>query len=276
MKTPEYVSVSEVQRVCSELGLRDWSSIADFDILPSEAKKILAQIGGEAGQIGLADFVEGLQVELEHGRRFPDANITNNHPILTAKIVLAHLKETLLYYRRIAIAELEADLFKATLSTDGGKSKQVYGKLIGAKAALLRAEASALSHLNVDYYFSKLLSLNFDQAVQKTTEALKAEGFGIITEIDVRTTLKNKIDVDFGNYRILGACNPALAHQALLLEDKVGTMLPCNVIVQDREAGKTEVAAINPVASMMSIDNSELQRAAEVIRDRLQKVIESL
>ena len=126
------------------------------------------------------------------------------------------------------------------------------------------------------YYFSKLLPIGFDEAVRRTTEALKIEGFGIITEIDVKDTLKKKINVDFRNYRILGACNPTLAHEALKLEDKVGTMLPCNVIVQDIGSGKTEVAAIDPVASMQAIDNPRLKEAAAKVQAKLRKVIESL
>jgi uncharacterized protein (DUF302 family) len=126
------------------------------------------------------------------------------------------------------------------------------------------------------YYFSKTVPLSFDEAVQKTTEALKREGFGIITEIDVKQTLKAKIGVDFRNYRILGACNPRLAHEALQLEDKVGTMLPCNVIVQEAGDGKTEVAAIDPVASMQAIDNLQLRDAARGVQGMLKQVIEGL
>jgi uncharacterized protein (DUF302 family) len=126
------------------------------------------------------------------------------------------------------------------------------------------------------YYFSKKLPAGFDEAVRRTVEALKAEGFGVITEIDVRDTLKKKINVDFRNYRILGACNPALAHEALQLEDKIGTMLPCNVIVQDSGEGEVEVAAIDPVASMQAIDNPALKRAADQVRARLARVIEGL
>lgn len=126
------------------------------------------------------------------------------------------------------------------------------------------------------YYFSKILPLAFEQAVKRTTEALKEGGFGIITEIDVKDTLKKKINVDFRNYRILGACNPALAYEALQIEDKVGTMLPCNVVVQEIDGGKTEVAAIDPVASMQAIDNQRLKQAAEQVRAKLKKVIESL
>jgi len=126
------------------------------------------------------------------------------------------------------------------------------------------------------YYFSKILPLAFEQAVKRTTEALKEGGFGIITEIDVKDTLKKKINVDFRNYRILGACNPALAYEALQIEDKVGTMLPCNVVVQEIDGGNTEVAAIDPVASMQAIDNQRLKQAADQVRAKLKKVIESL
>lgn len=104
----------------------------------------------------------------------------------------------------------------------------------------------------MSYYFAKTLAVGFEETVRRTVDALKQEGFGIITEIDVKDTLKKKIDVDFRNYRIQGACNPALAHEALQMEDKVGTMLPCNVVVQDIGGGRTEVAAIDPVASMQA------------------------
>ena len=128
----------------------------------------------------------------------------------------------------------------------------------------------------MSYYFATTLSLPFEEAVQRVTETLKQEGFGIITEIDVKDTLKKKINVDFRNYRILGACNPALAHEALQLEDKVGTMLPCNVVVQEIASGKVEVAAIDPVSSMMAIDNPRLKQAAEKVQAKLRKVIEAL
>jgi len=108
------------------------------------------------------------------------------------------------------------------------------------------------------YYFSKTIAGNFDNVIQKVTEALIAEGFGILTEIDVKATLKKKLDVDFYNYKILGACNPPFAYKALLAEDKVGTMLPCNVIVQEKEAGQVEVSAVDPSASMLSIENKDL------------------
>ncbi len=126
------------------------------------------------------------------------------------------------------------------------------------------------------YYFSKTLPVGFDEAVRRTTEALKQQGFGIITEIDVKETFKKKRGIDFRNYRILGACNPTLAHEALNLEDKIGTMLPCNVVVQDAPDGATEIAAIDPVASMLAIENPLLKQAAERVRERLEKVIASL
>lgn len=126
------------------------------------------------------------------------------------------------------------------------------------------------------YYFAKTLAMEFDQAVRHTVEALQGEGFGVITEIDVRETFKKKLGVEFRGYRILGACNPALAHEALAIEDKVGTMLPCNVVVQEVGAGQTEVAAIDPVASMQAIENPKLRQTAEAVRAKLQKVIEGL
>ena len=126
------------------------------------------------------------------------------------------------------------------------------------------------------YYFSKIISESFDDAIQKVTEALKAEGFGILTEIDIKATLKKKLDVDFYNYKILGACNPPFAYKALLAEDKIGTMLPCNVIVQEKIPGQVEVSAVDPSASMQAIENKTLADIAIEIRARLQKVIEQL
>jgi uncharacterized protein (DUF302 family) len=126
------------------------------------------------------------------------------------------------------------------------------------------------------YYFSKIITGSFDNAIQKVTEALKAEGFGILTEIDIKATLKKKLDVDFYNYKILGACNPPFAYKALLAEDKIGTMLPCNVIIQEKVAGQVEVSAVDPTASMLSIENKNLQAIATEIRARLQKIIEEL
>lgn len=126
------------------------------------------------------------------------------------------------------------------------------------------------------YYFTKTLAVGFDEAVACATNALKQEGFGIITEIDVTKTFKDKLGIDFRKYRILGACNPVLAHEALLLEDKVGTMLPCNVVVQECGDGGSEVAAIDPVASMQAIGNPALAQAAETVREKLRSVIERL
>lgn len=128
----------------------------------------------------------------------------------------------------------------------------------------------------MNYYMATILDASFDEAIERTEAALNPEGFGVLTRVDIQKTLKAKIDVDFRPYTILGACNPALAHEALQLEDKVGTMLPCNVVVQKMSDGKVEVAAINPVASMQAIDNSALKQAAAVVRDKLSKVIESL
>jgi uncharacterized protein (DUF302 family) len=128
----------------------------------------------------------------------------------------------------------------------------------------------------MDYYFSKTVTGSFENAIQKVTEALKAEGFGILTEIDIKATLKKKLDVDFYNYKILGACNPPFAYKALLAEDKIGTMLPCNIIIQERVTGQVEISAVDPVASMQAIENKELGNIASEIRARLQKVIKEL
>lgn len=126
------------------------------------------------------------------------------------------------------------------------------------------------------YYISKVHSLGFDDAVVRVSEALQREGFGIITDIDVAATLKTKIGMDFRPYRILGACNPDLAYEALTLEYKVGTMLPCNVVVQELEPGKVEVAAIDPVASMSAIPNPELRAKAEIVQEKLKQAVEAV
>lgn len=126
------------------------------------------------------------------------------------------------------------------------------------------------------YYMAATLQMPFDEAIERTEAALKAEGFGVLTRVDIQATLKSKIDVDFRPYTILGACNPKLAHEALQLEDKVGTMLPCNVVVQQSEDGAVEVAAIDPVASMQAIDNPALREAAMVVRDKLMRAIKAL
>ncbi len=129
----------------------------------------------------------------------------------------------------------------------------------------------------MSYYFSKTMSgESFDDVIARVTEALKEEGFGILTEIDVQATIKKKLGEDFHSYRILGACNPPLAHQALQAEDKIGTMLPCNVIVQATEDGGVEVAAVDPAASMQAVDNPELARIAATVGDKLKHVIETL
>ncbi len=126
------------------------------------------------------------------------------------------------------------------------------------------------------YYINKTLTLAFSDALARAISALQAEGFGILTEINVAETLHKKLGVEFPAYRILGACNPALAFEALKLENKVGTMLPCNVVVRDAGEGKTEIAAIDPVASMQAIDNPELEQAAAQVRDKLARVIAAL
>ena len=128
----------------------------------------------------------------------------------------------------------------------------------------------------MSYYFSKIVDLSFDDAVQKVTDALKKEGFGVLTEIDVKTTLKKKLDMEFRNYKILGACNPTFAYQALQNERMIGAMLPCNVIVQEAEDGKTEVAAIDPVASMQAIQNPKLGEIADTVRSKLKSVIDNV
>lgn len=126
------------------------------------------------------------------------------------------------------------------------------------------------------YHFSRTLNLDMDEAITAVTAALAAEGFGILSEIDVQATLKKKIGEDFRPYRILGACNPGFAHKALQAEDKIGTMLPCNVIVQEHSAGTVEVSAVDPMASMSAIENPALGAIAGDVRTRLQKVIASL
>jgi len=126
------------------------------------------------------------------------------------------------------------------------------------------------------YYFSKTIRTSFDEAIRRVTDALKDEGFGVLTDIDVKATLRKKLDVDFRNYRILGACNPPFAYRALEAEDRIGLMLPCNVIVQEREGGEVEVSTIDPIASMQAIDNPELRKVAEEVREKLKRVIDNL
>jgi uncharacterized protein (DUF302 family) len=138
------------------------------------------------------------------------------------------------------------------------------------------SQSQSYGALRMTYHFSKVLAIPFDQAISKVTDALKKEGFGILTEIDVRETMKKKLEVEFRNYKILGACNPSLAYQALQLEGKVGTMLPCNVIVQQLSASEVEVSAVDPVASMQAIENPQLGNVAEQVRSKLKAVIDSL
>jgi uncharacterized protein (DUF302 family) len=128
----------------------------------------------------------------------------------------------------------------------------------------------------MSYYFSKILEMSFEEAITRVTNELKKEGFGILTDINVREKLKEKLNVDFRNYRILGACNPAFAYQALQAEDKIGTMLPCNVIVQEDEEGNIEVAAIDPIASMQAIQNPKVRDIAKQVQAKLKTVIGSL
>ncbi|QAA80504.1 DUF302 domain-containing protein [Aequorivita sp. H23M31] len=129
----------------------------------------------------------------------------------------------------------------------------------------------------MSYYINTTLeNTTFQKAREKTISALKKEGFGVLTEIDIKATLKKKLDADFYNYTILGACNPGLAYQALQAENKIGTMLPCNVIVQEREQGTIEISAVDPAASMMAVDNESLAGIATDVREKLTKVIKSI
>jgi uncharacterized protein (DUF302 family) len=128
----------------------------------------------------------------------------------------------------------------------------------------------------MDYYISKKIEVPFERALDRVKEELKKEGFGVLTEIDVRDTLKKKLDVEFRNYRILGACNPPFAYKALQAEEKIGLLLPCNVIVQERTDGSVEVAAIDPAASMQVVSNPALSNIAGQVREKLQKVIAAL
>jgi len=128
----------------------------------------------------------------------------------------------------------------------------------------------------MDYYFNKTVEGTFEEIREKTIDSLKAEGFGVLTEIDVKETLKKKLDVDFRKYAILGACNPPFAYKALQAEDKIGLMLPCNVIIQEIADGEVEVAAIDPLASMQAIHNPNLEITAIQVKSKLKKVIENL
>lgn len=133
--------------------------------------------------------------------------------------------------------------------------------------------AQSYGDSGMTFHITRTIQLPFEQAVTATKEALKKHGFGVLTEIDVRDTLKHKLDVDFRPYRILGACNPQMAHKALQFEDKIGTMLPCNVVVQQLD-GKVEISAIDPVASMQAVENPELSKVAGQVRSLLQKAVD--
>jgi uncharacterized protein (DUF302 family) len=128
----------------------------------------------------------------------------------------------------------------------------------------------------MQYYFNKVLDLSFDEAIDRGSEELKKEGFGILTDIDVQSTLKKKLDVNFRKYRILGACNPQFAYKALQNESRIGTMLPCNVIVQETEGGDVEVSAIDPISSMQAVQNPALEGIANQVQTKLKSVIDSL
>ena len=144
MTSTNLVTKEVVSQACKSIGIRDWSTLTEIEISDDEASAILDEIRGEAFEVGLEGFRQGLQVELEHGTQFPDANITNNHPILTGQIVLAHLKESLLYYKRIAVAELEGDLLKATKARDADKIRSLYERIVLARLALDEAEVDFL------------------------------------------------------------------------------------------------------------------------------------
>ena len=146
MNMPEYISIKEVQRICLELGIRDWTKLTEPLILLDEAKVIQAAVGYEAELISVEAFKQGLEVELEHGKQFQDANVTNNHPILTGMIVLAHLKEMLDYYERLEVAELQGDLFKAFQAGDTEKLARKYKLLLIAQAKLSALEISSFTN----------------------------------------------------------------------------------------------------------------------------------
>ncbi len=144
MEIPVYVTAAEVQRVCKALGIRDWSRLKNAKVTDKEARIILKEVNSEGMRIPLEEFKVGLEVELEHGTRFPDANVTNNHPLLTGKIVLAHLKESMDYYQRLEVAELEGDLLKALLAKDSSRVESYYRRLLKARSVLAQTEAKAL------------------------------------------------------------------------------------------------------------------------------------
>ncbi len=145
MEIPTYVTVEEVQRVCMLLNISDWTTRGDSAVLPEEARIILSEVNTEGMNIDAKSFRRGLEVELEHGVRFKDANVTNNHPLLTGKIVLAHLKETMDYYERLEVAELEGDLLKAAVAKNSAKVESLYRKLLAAKFDLAKVESGKLN-----------------------------------------------------------------------------------------------------------------------------------
>jgi uncharacterized protein (DUF302 family) len=128
----------------------------------------------------------------------------------------------------------------------------------------------------MSYYFNKVVELSFEEAVDRVTQELKKEGFGVLTQIDIKATLKKKLDVEFRKYQILGACNPGFAYKALQKEDKIGVMLPCNVILQEIAENKIEVAAVDPITSMKGVENTELGDIALQVQDKLKRVIENI
>jgi len=144
MQLPEYITVDEVKRVCKALNISDWTALTEAKVRPEDAAVILAEINHESMPITLERFCRGLDVELEHGIRFKDANVTNNHPILTGKIVLAHFKEMLDYYERLEVAELEGDLLKAMVAGNAQKVAACYKRLVAAKLELSQAESDEL------------------------------------------------------------------------------------------------------------------------------------
>jgi hypothetical protein len=145
MDLPQYVTVEEVQRVCRELNISDWTAAREPKVPAEEAAVILDQIDTKGLEIDLEDFTAGLEVELEHGTQYAEANVTNNHPLLTGMIVLAHLKESLDYYKRLEIAEIEGDLVEAIVAGDAARTERLYGKLANARLALDEAVAARLS-----------------------------------------------------------------------------------------------------------------------------------
>ena len=144
MKLPEYISGSEVRRVCNELGIRDWADLKEASVLPDEAAKVFAEVNVNDLPIALEDFKTGLEVELEHGVVFPEFNVTNNHPIVTGKIVMAHFMESLDYYQRLDVAEIEGDMAKAAAKGDAAKLLEKYRRLVAARRELAEAENKVL------------------------------------------------------------------------------------------------------------------------------------